>query len=401
MRNFIQLLLDLLPTPKSVLGLLGYVLFVLYPISLVLSALGNADLIAKNIGWIQYAFNQWWGYPLAMLVGFVLLLYAGYKQQSKQQPQVEVEAPDTPETEESSSPATPPTDTEVVERLKRQLAEAVQKRDSLKTENEGLQQRLDRWNGDRLRFKELLTDAWVEGSNLRESKPSEQDARNWGDQLKTLLDRAVGDEQVNRILRDEPDFRSSIFGSTTEQKWLESRLNRLHTFMDQVKGRDAIPFRSGFDPHEWKDWKSPPPTTEQARIERRKELKTALAHAANEGEILHHDEPTEERVNDWAFRVAAMISVALDPGAVHLFYNDFDVSVNPAAEDSEAKQAIRRRLKHLNELIVRVDRDSLQVNPDFNHLDWIGHRPPRIKTTPQTQQVATRIMEIQEAAKRQ
>jgi hypothetical protein len=138
-----------------------------------------------------------------------------------------------------------------------------------------------------------------------------------------------------------------------------------------------------------------------ATIERRKALKSALEHAALEGELLHDDESTEERAQDWAFRVAVMIWVALDPGAVRLFYNDFEVSVNAVAEDSEVKRAIRRRLKHIHELITRVERDSLQVRPDFDKRDWIDHRPPRIKMTPQGQRVLMRIKEIREATNQQ
>jgi hypothetical protein len=59
-----MLLFRLLPTPKSALGFMGYLIVVLYPLSLLLAALGNIDLIAKNIDWIKWALSQWWGYPL-------------------------------------------------------------------------------------------------------------------------------------------------------------------------------------------------------------------------------------------------------------------------------------------------------------------------------------------------
>jgi membrane protein implicated in regulation of membrane protease activity len=140
---------------------------------------------------------------------------------------------------------------------------------------------------------------------------------------------------------------------------------------------------------------------ERTTDERRAALKTALGHAALEGELLHGDKPTVELSNDWAFRVAVMIWVAIEPGAVRLFYNDFEVSVNAVPDDSEVKQAIRRRLKHTHELIVRVDRDSLQVNPDFDHRDWMDDRPPRIKRTPQTQRVFNRVKEIRGDTSRQ
>jgi hypothetical protein len=67
-----------------VVGLLGYFLVALYPASLVLNVLSNTDLVAANVGRIEYVLRQWWGYPLFMILGFALLVYAGYKQQSRQ-----------------------------------------------------------------------------------------------------------------------------------------------------------------------------------------------------------------------------------------------------------------------------------------------------------------------------
>ena len=128
--------------------------------------------------------------------------------------------------------------------------------------------------------------------------------------------------------------------------------------------------------------------------EKRAEIKRAMAQAALEGELLHNGKPTKEQAQSWANRVAVMIWDALDAGEVRLFYNDFDASVNTVAEESEEKQAIRRRLKRLHELIPEVN--SLDVNPDFDVRDWIGHRPPRIKVPPLAQEAFRRAKEIQE-----
>jgi hypothetical protein len=131
-------------------------------------------------------------------------------------------------------------------------------------------------------------------------------------------------------------------------------------------------------------------------IEKRVEIKRAMAQAALEGQLLHDNNPTKEQCQSWANRVAVMIWVALgDVGRVRLFYNDFDVPVNAVADDSEAKQAIRRRLKYIHELIPQVD--SLNVSPDFNDQVWLGHRPPHIKVPVQAQEVFKRAKEIQEA----
>lgn len=68
-------------------GFSGYVLFVLAPILTVIVLLGHADLIADNIDQIESVLRTWWVYPLLMVLGFFLLVYAGYRQQSGRQAQ--------------------------------------------------------------------------------------------------------------------------------------------------------------------------------------------------------------------------------------------------------------------------------------------------------------------------
>jgi hypothetical protein len=116
-RKILQSLLGFLPTPKSVVGLVGYLLVALYPISLVLNVLSNVDLVAANVEWIEYVLRQWWGYPLFMIVGFAVLLYAGYKQQSRQT--LHAAAHPQPETQ----PTTTTEHEKDVEQLKVELAE--------------------------------------------------------------------------------------------------------------------------------------------------------------------------------------------------------------------------------------------------------------------------------------
>jgi hypothetical protein len=135
-RKILQSLLGLLPTPKSVVGLVGYFLVALYPISLVLNFLSNADLVAANVERIEHILNQWWGYPLFMILGFAVLLYAGYKQQSRQ----------TLQTVEHRQPETQPTTTtehdEDVEQLRAKLRKVEHERDEFKAENEVLSKQL-------------------------------------------------------------------------------------------------------------------------------------------------------------------------------------------------------------------------------------------------------------------
>jgi hypothetical protein len=161
------------------------------------------------------------------------------------------------------------TDPEDVEQLKRRLGEVEQERGSQETVIEKQQEQLNCFDGDRQRFKELLTAALLEGRRLRENEPSDDDVQEWKAHMRDLLVAALGEgSRVDSVLKDDPAFESAVHGSTSEQKQIERSTNRLHDLIEWVKSPQAIPFRSGFDPHEWEDWKSPPPTTERAQIER-------------------------------------------------------------------------------------------------------------------------------------
>jgi hypothetical protein len=173
---------------------------------------------------------------------------------------------------------------------------------------------------------------------LRESEPSKEDAQEWGDHVGHLLEAALGDDYwVGRVLKDDPDFRSAIFDSSTEQQWMESRLNRLQDLSRWVEALDSIPFRSGFDPHKWADWKSPPqgasaspddlrvlerPRGENGKLETENQklrqyesrwlLKLALKEARAEGVRLKNSDPSERtNVELWARRICEMLKEAL------------------------------------------------------------------------------------------
>lgn len=110
-------MLRLLPSPKSISGFLGYLVVALAPVGWLLVLWGNADLIAANISRIEWVLNQWWGFPLLMASGFLLLLIAGYRQQHGRQ------APATARTGlPSEGTATPSTTAEKkIERLEKKL----------------------------------------------------------------------------------------------------------------------------------------------------------------------------------------------------------------------------------------------------------------------------------------
>lgn len=130
--------------------------------------------------------------------------------------------------------------------------ELLAENERLRTENDKLQERLNRFDGDRLMFKNLLQDLQRDGFNLRESSPSKEDAKNWGGRVSALLEADVGDWFAERIAKDEPRYASTDLDATTEQAWIDDHLQRLHELIQELEKPKAIPFRSGFDPHDWR-----------------------------------------------------------------------------------------------------------------------------------------------------
>ena len=178
----------------------------------------------------------------------------------------------------------PPAARNDLARLKTKITELEQECDSRDTTIEKQRQQLDRFNGDRQRFRALLTEALLEGRRLREKEPSDDDIEEWKSHVRDLLEAALGKgSRVESVVKDDPTFESAVHGSTSEQKQIERSTNRLHDLIEWVKSPQDIPFRSGFDPHKWEDWKSPPPTTEQARIH---QLQGVLNEVARERDLL-------------------------------------------------------------------------------------------------------------------
>jgi hypothetical protein len=135
-----------------------------------------------------------------------------------------------------------------------------------------------------------------------------------------------------------------------------------------------------------------------ANEERRRTFKNALAAASDEGErLLQIDNLTDEQGHDWAIRVGIMIALGLDQGEWRLYFSGHALAPTAIQGDSEAKQLINRRLQRLYDLVLRIDRDKLQVPSDFHSRDWVGTRPPRILVPPQAQEVLTRAKEVGEA----
>lgn len=275
-----------------------------------------------------------------------------------------------------ASPALPSPDPEGLKQLRAEI-------ERLKAENSKLVEKLTDFNGDRHKFRELLNDAYTEGMDLRGRKPSEEQARKWGSQLRNLLERAVGDEPVNRVLRDEANFKSAIFGSTSEQMWMESRLNRLHDLIRQVESRWAIPFRSGFDPHDWKNWKSPPQVAPgehgvgQKRPgywENRQMLHAALKDFyAKSFDLQNEDYYEDDEVKQWESRTSQLIAESLGQERVNGFLTNDDRLLRVDPNHSPRLAWLQYRRAQLGILIQVVNSlCSLEIRPDFDGRKWVG-----------------------------
>jgi chromosome segregation ATPase len=151
------------------------------------------------------------------------------------------------------------------ETLQNKIKELGAESERLKAEIAWQQEQLNRFDGQRHRFGRFLIDAHSEGMELRGSRPSRAEALDWERHIRDLLERAVGRDIANDVLRDDPQFQSSEFDASSPQKFLELRLQRIENLRKIVANRGAILFRPNFDPYEWEDWKSPPANRESGR----------------------------------------------------------------------------------------------------------------------------------------
>ena len=190
----------------------------------------------------------------------------------------------------------------------------------LEAQRDKLQAKVLAYDGDRARLKELLTDAYVEGTSLRESEPDREAADEWATAVSRLIRAAFGDHPVEVFEDDSEDRLATDPNATREQAWLDNRLHRLDRLRQTLEVREAVPFRSGFDPHEWKDWKSPPPTgseeseqlraklreVEQGRNSLRSEVQQLRAMSPEEARIRR--DQRRKRIEDWRAAVRGFYS---------------------------------------------------------------------------------------------
>ncbi len=280
-------------------------------------------------------------------------------------------------------------DNERLQQFEQAFAEQVVLTEHLEVENKKKQEKLNRFDGDRIKFKELLTDARREGMNLRESGPSEDGVREWEDRVHDLLEDALGkdDYWAGRVLGDDPDFQSQFFGSSTAQKVLESHLNPLYNMIEWVKNQETIPFRRGFDPHDWKDWKSPPQDANQQRPgywENRQMLHAALKDFYGDSIGLDDEDMYDDgEVKDWENRVTQLIEESLGQEEATRFLTNED-GISSTLTDASARHAWVRYRQFRLEVLIEVANSlsPLEIRPDFDGRKWVGSEQFRYKQGP-------------------
>jgi hypothetical protein len=238
---------------KSTTGKVGIALLVFQFFNDVISLLANAELVGSLVENALRILATPIGNLGVIIVAAILILWGVGRSQRHQ-----TEPPSIPQQTqpppEADSLAELQRFREENEQVKARLTEAQQ---TIKVQEE----RLSEWDGDRQRFKHFLLEAWSEGTNLGGGNPSKEEAREWESHVRQLLEQARGKEFANKILSHDPNFQSADFDASDAQKFLEMRLQRVDQLSKNVTKSRAIQFRPGFDPYEWKDWKSPPSTS--------------------------------------------------------------------------------------------------------------------------------------------
>lgn len=147
----------------------------------------------------------------------------------------------------------------------------------------------------------LLVDALKEGLELRESNPSKEDAQEWASYLHKVLEAAEGEWRVKPFRRPTPGYAHADLDATGEQAFMDYQLSKLQDLIRHVESHQIIKFRSGFDPYEWKDWKSPPSTSLSHQIPE---------HMISERHIRYHPIP---------IRLVDLLEVAGESGILRDF----------------------------------------------------------------------------------
>lgn len=262
--------------------------------------------------------------------------------------------------------------------------------ESLTELRDKLQEEVNSRDADRDMYWSLLVAALKEGLELRESNPSREDAQEWASRLHKLLEDAEGEWRVKPFRRPTPGYAYADLDATGEQAFMDYRLSRLQDLIQLVQSRQSTKFRSGFDPHEWKDWKSPPQNTSALQgaaqqrpgyWDNRQMLHAALKDFCAEGAYLDNEDIyDDDEVKQWESRTTQLIAESLGQERVNDFLTNDDRISRREPDDSPRQAWVKYRIAQLGILIQVVDSlSSLEIRPDFDGRKWVGSEQFRFK----------------------
>lgn len=370
---------------------------------MALRIIGASTVLSGVAGGITWLFAYPYAALVVGLVVWIVVAIAILLGQSMRQANAVTEGATTTQSEGvSSQPASSDTDSRQAEELKRlaaALEEVEQKAaqlqgqvERLTVNNDKLRQKLIRYDGDRAKFKNLLVAAYEEGQKVRKGNPSQRDAEEWKERVGGLLEAAVGDWLVERVLGDDPTFRSARFG-TPEQTWMDSRLDRLIDYAKSLETQETVQFRSGFDSHDY----DPSTLTPKSGVEERNALKKKVAHWENrrllrralseaykDGLFWRNGKPSEKSVVKWATRTCGLIRAALEDEAEAKGFmkaggrylgDEGSAASKIASNDTKEQLIIDGHLGYLHEVMGRVNSlDPLKLQPDFDGQEWVSKK---------------------------
>jgi hypothetical protein len=237
-QRFLASILRLLPSPKSGSGFVGYLLFVLAPVAGLLTFWGHMDLVTEKINWIEHALGQWWGYPVLWTLGLLLLLYAGYKQQSQQQTSIETATAE----DGDSRPA------QEVEKLTAALKDSEQEREGLQKENERLTDESDKARAEARAANEQLKTLNPQVRALRNQTQRLHEEKKQVEEQKGQLEEQYEEE---RARRNREGYRSELYKLIAEgeslirndestEEMIQDWQKRLGTLLDMAWGGTAV-----------------------------------------------------------------------------------------------------------------------------------------------------------------